>query len=632
LFSENVLRPTQALTPPAHSEVDGDPTHPCDAPKRSIGSYPVFDLVGVDVDKITTGMLREFCENFDLKSEAEDVQFENFATYLTVRRHYSETSFDPADLVTGSGGDTGIDGIAFIVNNALVTDVDQIQDLLDVNKYLEISFIFVQAKRSSSFETAQIGQLGFGVIDFFGKGTLPRNEAVTNAAHIMNELFANSSKFSKGNPECYLYYVTTGKWLEDANFVARMAAVTDDLLSTNNFSRVEVTPIGADQLHRLYHESKNSISREFIFENRTVIPDIENVEEAHLGYMPARDFLKLLCDEDGKIIESLFYENVRGYHGYNEINSQIKETLTSDDPARFVLMNNGVTIIAKTLRLTGHKFTMTDFQVVNGCQTSHVLHDNLDVLTPAVRIPIRIICTQDEAVIESIITATNSQTEVKNDQFFALKGFAKKLEAYFNSFDREEGVYYERRPHQYDSQNIEKTRIVAHQNLVRAFGGMFLQEPHRTTKTYRLLIAKVGKDMFCDTDRLEPYYLAAFALVKLEYLFRSKKIQTQMKPARFHILLAARLLMDPTQFSRLNSNDMGKRCDAMIKTFHKDWEKILIEAVERVKKAANDNLDRDYVRTEPVTEALLESFGYKKPGPKAATIMVPGVTATGIAS
>lgn len=44
---------------------------------------------------------------------------------------------------------------------------------------------------------------------------------------------------------------------------------------------------------------------------------------------------------------------------------------------------------------------MTDFQVVNGCQTSHVLYENSALLSEAVRIPIRIICTQDEAVIES---------------------------------------------------------------------------------------------------------------------------------------------------------------------------------------------------------------------------------------
>lgn len=591
----------------------------------------IFAVGEARVDKITSGMLKEFCGNFGLATAAEDVQFENFATYLTVRKHFSETIFSPTDLVTGAGGDTGMDAIAFIVNNTLVTDIDQIQDLLEVNKFLDVSFVFVQAKRSSGFKMSEIGQFAYGVADFFGKSALPKNDAVKNAAEIMNELFANSSKFTKGNPSCYMYYVTTGKWQDDVNLVTRMSLVKDELLGTNNFSDVEVVAVGADQLHRLYHESKNSITRDFTFENRTVIPDIADVEEAHLGYMSAEDLLKLLCDEDGAIIESLFYDNVRGYHGYNEINTQIRDTLSLDDPARFVLMNNGVTIIAKTLRLTGHKFTMTDFQVVNGCQTSHVLYENSALLTDAIRIPLRIICTQNESVIESIITATNSQTEVKNDQFFALKGFAKKLEAYFNTFDKADGVFYERRPHQYDSVNVEKTRVVAHQNLVRAFGGMFLQEPHRTTKTYRLLSAKVGKEMFCDGDCLEPYYLAALALVKLEYLFRSKKIDPQMKPARFHILLAARLLMDATQFTKLNSNDMSKRCDAMIKRFQKDWESVLLEAVTRVATASKGNLDRDYIRTEPVTDALLEQFGIKKPGPKGATVIVPGASAVGTA-
>ena len=69
------------------------------------------------MDKITAGMLKEFCGNFELSNEPEDDQFEHFAAYLTVRKHYSETSFDPTELVTGSGGDTGIDAIAFIVNN-----------------------------------------------------------------------------------------------------------------------------------------------------------------------------------------------------------------------------------------------------------------------------------------------------------------------------------------------------------------------------------------------------------------------------------------------------------------------------------------------------------------------------------
>jgi AIPR protein len=105
--------------------------------------------------------------------------------------------------------------------------------------------------------------------------------------------------------------------------------------------------------------------------------------------------------------------------------------------------------------------------------TSHVLHACQDQLPDSVQIPFRLVHTQNENVIEDVIRATNRQTEVKDDQFFAMKDFAKRLEAYFKTFPVETRLYYERRPHQYDAQDIEKIRIITHQNLVRAVGAMF---------------------------------------------------------------------------------------------------------------------------------------------------------------
>src|SRR5262249_11325761 len=150
---------------------------------------------------------------------------------------------------------------------------------------------------------------------------------------------------------------------------------------------------------------------------------------------------------------------------------------------RFVLMNNGVTIIARTLRPTGNRFFIEDFQVVNGCQTSHVLADAREKADESVMIPLRLIGTQDEDVIRSIIHATNRQTEVKREQFLAITDFAKKLELFFQSFPNGHKLFYERRSHQYDSLAIEKTRIITSSNLIRAFAAMFLAEPHATTRS-----------------------------------------------------------------------------------------------------------------------------------------------------
>ena len=567
------------------------------------------------MDRITSGLLGEFTKEFELTSIGEDKQFEHFSTYVKVRKHYSDSTFDPSALVTGDGNDTGIDGIAIIVNNNIVDEIDEVDELLSVNGFLDVTFVFIQAERSSNFEGGKIGTFGFGVRDFFGKGTLVKNDKVSNARAIMNAIFNKSAKFTKGNPNIVMYYVTTGKWQGDHNLISRYESEVNYLRDTGNFRAVSFVPIGADQVQQLYYYSKNAITREFLFERKTVIPNITNVTSAYLGFLNAKDFLKIIVDENGDIIESLFYDNVRGYEGYNDINSEIRETLTSAESDRFVLMNNGVTIIAKGLLTTGDKFTMNDFQIVNGCQTSNVLFDNRNVLSDTVRIPVRIICTTDEGVAEAVITATNRQTEVKEEQFFALKQFAKKLEAFFKSFDILKRLYYERRAHQYDSSNIEKTRIIPHKDLVRAVGAMFFQEPHRTTRSYKALASRVGRDMFLSTDKAEPYYIAGFALYKLNSAFNTSKLPTTLKIARYHILLTARLLIDAGPLPRMNANEMEKRCTLMMDRLWNDADKLLSDAATRFSEIVAGNLDRDHIHTQGVTDSILEAFGNKKGQP-----------------
>jgi hypothetical protein len=290
----------------------------------------------------------------------------------------------------------------------------------------------------------------------------------------MKALYARAAKFRPGNPACLLYYVTTGAWKHEKDLVVRADAERGDLEKTGFFSKVQFLPIGANELHRLYRQTKSAIDREFVFDKKVVVPEVSGVTAAYLGFLAAKDLLKLVCDEDNEIIKSLFYENVRDFLGLNPINQEMLDTIESGASDRFILMNNGVTMITRILRTTGDRFFVQDFQIVNGCQTSHVLHQIVDKLPDTVRVPFRLIHTQDENVIEAVIRATNRQTEVKDDQFFAMKDFAKKLEAYFKTFPIDMRIYYERRPHQYDAQDIQKIRIITHQNLVRAVGAMFL--------------------------------------------------------------------------------------------------------------------------------------------------------------
>ena len=75
------------------------------------------------MDRISESLLNEFSTEHGISHLPEDKRFEHFACYITVRRQYSDT-LDTDDIVAGSGNDTGIDGIAIIVNGSLATDVE----------------------------------------------------------------------------------------------------------------------------------------------------------------------------------------------------------------------------------------------------------------------------------------------------------------------------------------------------------------------------------------------------------------------------------------------------------------------------------------------------------------------------
>lgn len=565
------------------------------------------------MDLITKSMLREYCESHGYANLPEDRQFEYFATHIVTNRLQIDT-VDPSDVVSSGGGDTGLDAICIVANGSLVLEPEQVEELASQNNYLDVTFLFIQAERSPSFNGTKFGEIGFGVEEFFKETpTIPRNESVAQAASIMRAIFNKGPLFRRGNPICQVFYATTGKWTSDRHLEARRAGVVSALEGLGLFREVEFTPLGADALQKMYRESQNSISREFTFAERTVVPEIAGVSEAYLGFLPAADYLKLITDENGNIIKSIFYDNVRDFQDYNDVNKGIRETISDEVlRARFVLMNNGVTVITKTLRTTGNRFTIEDYQIVNGCQTSHVLYDCRDSLDSQMMVPVRVISTRDEEVIGSIIKATNRQTQVKEEQLVALTEFQKKLEEYFKSFENGKKLYFERRPCQYNNApGIEKTRVITRPNLMQAFTSMILEEPHRVTRSTAGIREQVGKTIFGEDHRLEPYYLSALGLYRLEFFFRNQSIEASLKPARHHILLAFRLLANSEQPpARANSKEMAQYCDDLMP---KLWDSSIAEALfgeatQVIRHLTDGEINRDSIRTLAFTDRLKSHF------------------------
>lgn len=565
------------------------------------------------MDRITKSLLDEFINDNSLGALPEEKAFEHFSSFLAVSSHFT-ASFSSDDIVVGAGGDCGIDAIAIIINGNFVTEPEEVDDLARTNGYLDVTFIFTQSERSSSFETTKIGQFGFGITDFFAEHpSLPQNADIQLRHKITNEIFAKSSYFKKGNPQCFLFYVTTGKWVEDPNLIARKESVIKDLQGLSLFKKVAFECIGADRLQELYRNAKNSISTEVIFADHTVLPEIPGVQQAYIGLLPVSEFLKLIENEQEEIIYSIFYDNVRDWQEWNPVNNEIKNTLENPkSQIYFPLLNNGITVVAKRIIPTGKKFFIEDYSVVNGCQSSNVLFQTKEYINDNVLVPVKLVATTDVEIKNMITKATNRQTEVTEDQLFALSDFPKKLEDYFPTFKNSKKLYYERRPMQYNAfSGIEKVRIINMTTLVRAFASIYLDKAHSTTRNYKALLKSIGIEIFNKDHKLIMYYLAGYAHYRLEYLFRCQFLSSDLKPARYHILMAFRYIATLSKLPRFNSNDMERYCNAILECLWDDVEyKVLFKkAADIVVTTAAGNLHRDNIRTEVFTEKLIKELG-----------------------
>lgn len=144
---------------------------------------------------------------------------------------------------------------------------------------------------------------------------------------------------------------------------------------------------------------------------------INDDEVGYWGVLPFMEYKKLILEESG-VAKAVFEDNIKDYLGPNQgVNESICETILSGDVNALSKLNNGITVVASTISIPGDIATIEVYQIVNGCQTSNTLIDNMDKAEniDELMIPIRIIATKDENLKNEITKATNSQTAIKKN-------------------------------------------------------------------------------------------------------------------------------------------------------------------------------------------------------------------------
>lgn len=556
---------------------------------------------------ILAGLVEEFCDEHGIYEE-ESKAYEYLINYLIVSRVQPEAVESAEQILSldvDDGGTFGIDGMAFFVNDVLISDVKELSNFSKARSN-EINFTFIQTKTSASIDVGDISKFARAVQEFFQEQTkMVENSLVRKQRKIKESMFKRefAKNNSKNSPTCSLFFAFTGRDLQNETVLTVIRQERENILkSCPEIKDVTFIILDSDKVINLYSENTNSLEVDITFRDRILKEGIAGVQDSYYGFLPANEFLKLIEDEYGNIRKNIFYENVRDYLGDdNPVNAGMIKTLSSSEGQQlFPLLNNGVTIIAKYIKpISGSSFIIKDYQIVNGCQTSNVIHKCKNHIEDLAKlsVPVKIIYTEDSGVTEQIIKANNKQSVVPDEAFIALEQFHKQLQEYYKQTSKKvpNPIYYERRSREIanDSElNVSRQQIVTLHAQIRAYVSVYLSEPHLVYSNNPTFILKTARtNIFSNADCGAPYYTSSYIVFQIRELFRNHQIPySKYHHFVYYFAFLVRVFMSesikPFPPSNVKGNEAEKQ--KVIETFS-DGEKIM-PIIERCKKIIDDAL------------------------------------------
>jgi len=504
----------------------------------------------MNVEPIINAKFNRFRERMELKNIADGVAFEQFVNHTILTAHQPDAFNGDSELFekvnVGGPQDMGIDGIAIKLNGLLLRSLDEAKDLIKQLPRVSIEFVFIQSKYKSNFDKGEFNNFADGVREFLSeKQRQPVSEEIRELIKIKEFLISENAVFKwEDSPAVRLYYVVMGKWHGSQHQLALADTFKEDIMRLNTYKEPLIHFVDHENFKSILDSNENNF--EVIINSIETMPltAVEMVDNSCVLLCFASELKKVLTTNDGLIRKSLFEDNVRDYQGDNNINKEISQTI-QNEPQKFALLNNGITIVCEKFTPSNRQITLRNPQIVNGCQTSHVIFHNAGADDSLSKVPIiiKLISTKDLEITNQIVRGTNRQNIVYDEAFETTKKFHKDLEDFINALSPEyERFYYERRSKQYDHNlSISHFQKLNLRIITQSFVGMFVNEPHISHRHESKLLELYSNLIFQDYQSKLPYFTSALAFYKFEKLFRAQVIDKKSFYAfRTHLLMIFR--------------------------------------------------------------------------------------------
>lgn len=400
-----------------------------------------------------------FADNPELKNVNKN-EFEIAVASFSNLKHLNGIDLDDlVDGIMGEGGDEGIDLCYLFCNGALIADEEH-----HLNKESHVKVKFFQAKKETGFSSDGFRKTKEGIEEIFNLELelkdlqkIGANPDFLEKADLIRKIFRKCG-LARAKFSCEVYYITIAP---DLNIPQKILQLEQDLKNNKLSIPFEVNYLGAQELLNLTESVDEIIEINFISQPLE-IKERDVKTSGYSGFVSGNDLVKSLLDENNKFKGHLTEGNVRFFLGEDtKINTSIIETARSDSKSEiFWAMNNGLTIIGDAVAPLGsNQYSVTNPQIVNGCQTIHCLYsayEEFGELPKTLKVFVKIINTNDLEVQTDIISATNSQNPVKTASLKANDNIQRNIEKYLGK----SGIYYERRENYYKRQGHTGNKVI----------------------------------------------------------------------------------------------------------------------------------------------------------------------------
>lgn len=455
-------------------------------------------------------ILDSILEQLKIPGLSYEENFELFS-FEQVLKGY-DLSYD--EMFNGKVGEKYEIGFFNFVNDELLEEYD---DLTDVKKASMTSFLILAKPDYSEEYMDYVSKIIKYIFDFSSN---------TSDIKVFRDAYLKLVPH-----ELTINIVLVNKEITPPDFVLqKIEDFKKIIMEYMPMAKIDYRLVGPGELITLSHKEK-SYTLQLKFDR------LMSDEDSYFLLTSLTDYEKFITDKEGNLRRYIFDANIRDFQRQSEVNKGMFETLDSKDRADFWWYNNGVSILAKNPSIIGNIITLEDVQIVNGLQSTYVIHKYLKKAggKDQRKIGIKILTTSDDEIRDNIIKFANSQNPIPKTALRANDIIQRNIESYLLN----NGWFYDRRKNYYKNMRKPADKIISIGYLSQAIMSIVYREPNRAKRS-PLSLTKNDRDynLLFGLSNYNIFLFCVTSMRKIDWYVHNSNIREEYKTnLKWHIAM-----------------------------------------------------------------------------------------------